>query len=181
MASREVHLPLTNVLFDQVSDYDNGTFEYQLHHHHSQQKNNPSISPFAGPSALTHQRFVDNFQGPMTALDLTYSLDLSSEIIPIFNLERRDHAGRTYLMNNYLLNFLQTGKEKRVIVDNDIDRSNTYRYLSRPLDGMLSMSESLKSISHVSPDEFRSISNRIGDISTNFNKIFDVAMKRGVK
>jgi len=35
--NQEQILPFSNVSFTQSSDYDNGTFEYNLHHHHSQQ------------------------------------------------------------------------------------------------------------------------------------------------
>ena len=51
----ECCLPVSGVSFTHSVDYDEGTFEYQLHHHYSQQKQNPSISPFAGLSGLTHE------------------------------------------------------------------------------------------------------------------------------
>jgi hypothetical protein len=71
-------LPFSNISFaQQNADYDNGSFEYHLHHHQSQQTLNLSISSFADLFGLTHQGLMSNYNLINGSWDLVYDLDLS--------------------------------------------------------------------------------------------------------
>ncbi|CAF1166012.1 unnamed protein product [Adineta steineri] len=137
--SQEYILPLSNISFEQPSDYDNGTFEYNIHHHHSQQTQNPSISPFVGPSGLTHDKFMSNYNPTVGSWNLACDLDLSSRIVPYVDIDAHDHTNSSYYLNSYALDFFRHGSEKLLISENEIDRSETYSLLS-------SFSSTLKSI-----------------------------------
>jgi hypothetical protein len=113
-------LPLSNISFAGSIDYDNGTFEYDLHHHYSQQPQNPSISPFAGPSGLTHQQFMSNYNPTVGSWDLAYDLDLSPRIIPFVDIDCRDHTNSTYYLNSYALDFFIIGSEKLLHAENQL-------------------------------------------------------------
>jgi hypothetical protein len=118
--NQEYSLPFSNVPFIQSSDYDNGTFEYNLHHHHSQQSQNPSISPFAGPSGLTHEKFMSNYNPTVGSWDLAYDLDLSPRIVPYVDIDARDHSNSSYCLNSYALDFFEHGSEASLITQNQI-------------------------------------------------------------
>jgi hypothetical protein len=122
-------LPFSNTSFIQNCDYDQGTFEYRLHHHHSQQAHNPSISPFAGPSGLTHQQFMSNYNSVLGSWDLAYDLDLSPEIVPYVDVESCDHTGTTYHLNSYGLDFFQFGSERLLMTENGLSAGDTYQLL----------------------------------------------------
>ncbi|CAF4439508.1 unnamed protein product, partial [Rotaria magnacalcarata] len=79
------------------------TFEYNLHHHQSQQINNPSISPFASLSGLTHERFMSNYNATMGSWDLAYNLDFSPKVVPYVDIDCRDHTNTAYHLNSYAL------------------------------------------------------------------------------
>ena len=100
------------------TDYDQGTFEYQLHHHDSQQKHNPSISRFAAPSGLTHRSFMSN-----------YDLDLSTEVLPLADVEFRDYTNATYHLNSCALDFFKIGSETLLITENGLSTGDTYTLL----------------------------------------------------
>ena len=123
-------LPFTNVSFSREDfDYDNGSFEYQLHHHQSQQTQNPSISPFAGLSGLNHQNFLSNYNSNNVSWDLAYDLDLSSKIVPFVDIDCRDHTNTSYYLNSYAFDFYQHGSEKLLIAENELNAGDTYNLL----------------------------------------------------
>ena len=126
---QEQILPFSGDSFVQGSEYDQGTFEYHLHHHHSQQKHNPSISPFAAPSGLTHQSFVSNYNATLGSWDLAYDLDLSPEVLPLADVECRDHTNATYHLNSYALDFFKLGSETLLITENGLSTGDTYTLL----------------------------------------------------
>ena len=139
-------LPFSNISFDQLSDYDNGSFEYNLHHHHSQQSQNPSISPFAGPSGLTHEQFMSNYNPSIGSWDLAYDLDLSPRILPFIDIDTRDHINASYYLNSYALDFFRNGSERFLISENGLDRSETYHLLSDFLVSLTSIKTSFVNI-----------------------------------
>ncbi len=123
-------LPFSNISFaQQSSDYDDGSFEYHLHHHQSQQTQNPSISPFAGLSGLTHQRLMSNYNPINGSWDLVYDLDLSSKIVPFVDIDCRDHTNTAYHLNSYALDFYRHGSEKLLIMENELNPGDTYSIL----------------------------------------------------
>lgn len=127
--NQECTLPLSNVEFLPSSDYDNGTFEYTLHHHHSQQSQNPSISPFVGPSGLTHQQYMSNYNPTVASWDLAYNLDLSPRIVPFVDIDAHDHTNASYYLNSYALDYFRHGSEKVLHAENDLSRGQVYSLL----------------------------------------------------
>lgn len=177
---QEYILPFSDISFEQLSDYDNGTFEYNLHHHYSQQKQNPSISPFAGPSGLTHNEFLSNFNPSIGSWDLAYNLDLSSRIVPYVDIDNCDHTNSSYYLNSYALDFLKHGSEKLLMSENEIDRGETYNLLSDFLKILTSLRTSLH---HVFEDElkqpnnndrvfFKPLAKKFHDIQNQFSSKF---------
>ena len=126
---REQILPFSNVSFAVQPDYDPGTFEYHLHHHHSLQTLNPSISPFAGPSGLTHERVMANYNPIAASWDLAYDLDLSTKVVPFVDVDCRDHTNTAYYLNSYGLDFFKDGSEKLLITENELKPGDTYQLL----------------------------------------------------
>ncbi|CAF0901849.1 unnamed protein product [Rotaria sordida] len=126
---QEEILPFSNISFSQKSDYDNGTFEYNLHHHQSQQITNPSISPFAGLSGLTHEQFMSNYNSIISSWDLVYDLDLSPKVIPFVDIDCRDHTNTSYHLNSYGLDFFKQGSETSLINENGLSPGDTYSLL----------------------------------------------------
>ena len=126
---QEQSLPFSNVSFAIQPDYDPGTFEYQLHHHHSLQSHNPSISPFAGPSGLTHERVMSNYNPIAATWDLAYDLDLSPQIVPFVDVDCRDHTNTAYYLNSYALDFFKDGSEKLLIRENGLKSGDTHQLL----------------------------------------------------
>jgi hypothetical protein len=122
-------LPFSNISFSQSLDYDDGSFEYNLHHHQSQQIQNPSISPFAGVSGLTHERFMENYNPIIGSWDLVYDLDLSSKVVPFVDIDCRDHTNTAYNLNSYALDFFNHGSEKLLILENELNSGDTYNLL----------------------------------------------------
>jgi hypothetical protein len=122
--------PFSNISFAQNSEYDHGTFEYELHHHHhSLQIQNPSISPFAGPSGLTHERFMSNYNPIIGSWDLAYDLDLSPQIVPFVDVDCRDHTNTAYHLNSYALDFFKQGSETSLIIENELNPGDIYNLL----------------------------------------------------
>jgi hypothetical protein len=110
-------LPFSNISFvQQSSDYDDGSFEYHLHHHQSQQTQNSSISPFVSLSGLTHQILMSNYNPINDSWDLVYDLDLSSKIVQFVDIDCRDHTNTAYHLNSYALDFYRRGSEKLLIM-----------------------------------------------------------------
>ncbi|CAF4982124.1 unnamed protein product [Rotaria sp. Silwood1] len=144
--NQEYLLPFSNVSFIQSSDYDNGTFEYYLHHHYSQQSKNVSISSFAGPSGLTHEQFMSNYNPTIGSWDLAYDLDLSPRTIPYVDIDARDHTNSSYYLNSYALDFFRHGSERLLISENEIDRSETYNFASSFFHSLASIKTSLNTI-----------------------------------
>ncbi|CAF1144509.1 unnamed protein product [Rotaria sordida] len=126
--NQEQILPFSNVSFFQSSDYDNGTFEYNLHHHYSQQSQNPSISPFTAPSALTHEKFMSNYNPTVSSWDLAYDLDLSPRIVPFVDIDARDHTNSAYYLNSYAVDFFNHGSEASIIKENQINPARIHIY-----------------------------------------------------
>ncbi|CAM4769547.1 unnamed protein product [Rotaria magnacalcarata] len=126
---REETLPFSNISFSERSDYDDGTFEYNLHHHQSQQINNPSISPFASLSGLTHERFMSNYNATMGSWDLAYNLDFSPKVVPYVDIDCRDHTNTAYHLNSYALDFFKQGSEQSLIAENELSPGDTYNLL----------------------------------------------------
>jgi hypothetical protein len=154
--NQEYSLPFSNVSFLQSSDYDNGTFEYNLHHHYSQQTHNPSISPFAGPSGLTHQQFMTNYNPSVGSWDLAYDLDLSPRIVPYVDIDARDHTNSSYYLNSYALDFFRHGSERLLMSENELDRGETYHLLS---DFLVSLTSIKTSLTNIIEDEIKQTSN----------------------
>lgn len=127
---QEFLLPFSQISFEQSSDYENGTFEYQLHHHHSQQSHNPSISPFAAPSGLTHQQFMCNYHSTTGSWDLACDLDLSPRLVPYVDIDACDQTNSSYYLNSYALDYFKHGSERLLISENQLDRGETYHSLS---------------------------------------------------
>ncbi|UJR12134.1 hypothetical protein I4U23_016311 [Adineta vaga] len=122
-------LPLSNVSFDLSSDYDNGTFEYNLHHHYSQQSIHSSISPFAGLSGLTHEKFMFNYNSSTNSWDLAYDLNLSPRIVPFIDISAHDHTNSAYYLNSYALDFYKHGSERLLITENQLASGDVYNLL----------------------------------------------------
>ncbi|CAF4706532.1 unnamed protein product [Rotaria sp. Silwood1] len=139
-------LPFSNISFAQTKDYDNGTFEYNLHYHQSQQIQNPSISPFAGLSGLTHENLMLNYNSIVSSWDLVYHLDLSPKIIPFIDIDCRDHTNTTYHLNSYGLDFFKQGSEASLINENELSPGDTYSLLSDLHFVLLCVKESLEII-----------------------------------
>jgi len=169
-------LPFSQISFDQSSDYDDGTFEYQLHHSHSQQSQNPSISPFAAPSGLTHQQFMCNYTPSAASWDLAYDLDLSPRLVPFVDVDACDHTNSPYYLNSYALDFFKHGSERLIIAENGLDRGETYHALS---DFLFSLTSMKKSFDHILDNEMKQAGNndlvffkplvkKISDIQQNF-------------
>jgi hypothetical protein len=173
-------LPFSNISFNQPSDYDQGTLEYQLHHHHSQQTQNPSISPFAGPSGLTHEQFMSNYNPNIGSWDLAYDLDLSPRIVPFVDIDAYDHTNSAYYLNSYALDFFRHGSERLLIMENGLDRGETYHLLLDFLQILTSIKTSLVNIIENEVKQTRnndqkffvSIGKKISDIQENFSSKF---------
>ncbi|CAF0855267.1 unnamed protein product [Adineta steineri] len=112
-SGQEYVLPFSNISFTDQAVYDNGTFEYDLHHHRSQQTQNPSISPFAGPSGLTHEKYMSNYNSVVGSWDLAFNLDLSTRTVPFADLDCRDHTNSITV----------TGRRKRIAIRRYIQSS----------------------------------------------------------
>ena len=154
---QEEILPFSNISFVQNNDYDNGTFEYNLHHHHSQQKHNPSISPFAGISGLTHEQFMLNYNSIISSWDLAYNLNLSTKVIPFIDVDCRDHSNTPYHLNSYGLDFFKHGSESSLITENKISPGETYSLL---LDLHLVLSSVKTSLEVIIENEKHDANNR---------------------
>ncbi|CAF0733868.1 unnamed protein product [Adineta steineri] len=123
-------LPFSNISFAQNIDYDNGTFEYQLHHHYSQQRQKSlSISPFAALSGLTHEKYMSNYNPIIGSWDLVYDLDLSPKVVPFFDINCCDHTNTAYHLNSYVLDFYKHGSEALIIMENGLNSGDTYNLL----------------------------------------------------
>ncbi|CAM4889645.1 unnamed protein product [Rotaria socialis] len=146
---REETLPFSNISFSEQSDYDDGTFEYNLHHHQSQQINNPSISPFASLSGLTHERFMSNYNATIGSWDLAYNLDFSPKLVPYVDIDCRDHTNTAYHLNSYALDFFKQGSEKSLIAENELSPGDTYNLLFDIHLVLSSVKTSLESLSTV--------------------------------
>ncbi|CAF1084617.1 unnamed protein product [Adineta steineri] len=175
-------LPFSNISFIQNFDYDNGTFEYNLHHHYSQQTYNPSISPFAAVSGLTHEKFILNYNPIIGSWDLVYDLDLSSKIVPFVDLDCCDHTNTAYYMNSYALDFFKHGSQTLLNLENELNPGDIYNYL---LDFNLVLSSIKTSLEVIIENErkqttsddldfsvplYQSISNLQSIFSSNFNR-----------
>lgn len=125
----ECCLPVSGVSFTHSVDYDDGTFEYQLHHHYSQQIQNPSISPFAGLSGLTHEKFMSNYHSNTCSWDLFCDLNLSDRVVPYLDLECRDHTNVPYRINSYALDFYRIGSDRLLEEENELQSGNIYNHL----------------------------------------------------
>ena len=123
-------LPFSEISFAQdTSEYDNGSFEYNLHHHQSQQERNPSISPFAGPSGLTHATFMSNYNPTIGSWDLVYNLDLTTNVVPFVDIDSRDHTNAGYYLNSYALDFFKHGSQTMLIIENKLNEGDIYNLL----------------------------------------------------
>jgi hypothetical protein len=170
--NQEQVLPFSNVSFIQPSDYDNGTFEYNLHHHHSQQSQNPSISPFAGPSALTHEQFMTNYNPTVSSWDLAYDLDLSPRIVPFVDIDARDHTNAAYYLNSYAVDFFKHGSETSLITENQISSGDTNSLLLDFLLVLSSIRTSLEII--IRHEEKQETNNDLQFFQPLFKKITNV-------
>ncbi|CAF1179344.1 unnamed protein product [Adineta steineri] len=149
-------LPFSNVSFYSSSDYDNGSFEYDLHHSRSQQSKNPSISPFAGLSGLTHEQFMLNYNPSVGSWDLAYDLDLSPRIIPFIDIDARDHTNSAYYLNSYALDFFKHGSETSLIKENDLKPGDIYNLL---LDFFLTLSSIKTSLQIILDNENKQVTD----------------------
>ncbi|UJR27241.1 hypothetical protein I4U23_008536 [Adineta vaga] len=182
---QEYTLPLSSISFNQSSDYDNGTLEYNLHHHVSQQTQNPSISPFVGPSGLTHEKFMSNYNPTNSSWDLAYNLDLSPRIVPFVEIEAQDHTNSSYYMNSYAYDFFRHGSDKFLMSENEIDRGETYYLLSNFRNTLTSITTSIAEImasdirNATNNDSafFKQLSKKFSDIHSMFSSKFDREFK----
>ncbi|CAF1056751.1 unnamed protein product [Adineta ricciae] len=127
---QEEVLPFSSISFAQTMDYDNGTFEYRLHHHYSQQMQNPtSISPFAALSGLTHEKYMSRYNPIIGSWDLIYDIDLSSKVVPFIDIDCCDHTNTAYHLNSYAFDFYKHGSEKLLIMENWLNAGDTYNLL----------------------------------------------------
>ena len=180
----ESSLPMSGISFAHPTDCNDGTFEYQLRHHYSQQSQNPSISPFAGLSGLTHERFMSNYHSNIGSWDLVCDLDLSDRVVPYLDIHCRDHTNATYRLNSYALDFFQMGSERLLEEENELQSGDIYNCL---LDFQLVLSSITTSLEiilsnggkRVAPAEFNllqplySTMKRIHDIySEKFSKAY---------
>jgi hypothetical protein len=118
---QEQILPFSGDSVVQGSDYDQGSFEYHLHHHHSQQQHNPS--------GLTHRSFMFNYNSTIGSWDLAYDLDLSPEVVPLADVECHDDTNAMYHLNSYALDFCKLGSEALLIAENGLSTGDTYALL----------------------------------------------------
>ena len=184
MKDAEKNLPLSQVSFAEPSDYDDGSFEYNLHHHRSRQTMNPTISPFAALSGLTHEKFISNLHGPMQSLDLAVPVDVSSKMIPIIDIEQRDQNNRKYQLNNYLMNFYRYGTEEIMLIENDFDLNDTYQAILTHQNAFSSITKSLSFILKNSPNEHsetfcKTLMRLFEPINKRLSVQFELAFTRG--
>jgi hypothetical protein len=166
--NQEQILPFSNVSFFQSSDYDNGTFEYALHRHYSQQSLNPSISPFSFPSGLTHEKFMSNYNPAFGSWDLAYDIDLSARIVPFVDVDARDHTNSAYYLNSYAVDFFNHGSEASIIQENQLNSGDTNNLLFDYLLILSSIRTSLKVI----------IDNKNKQATTNDIQFFEPLLKK---
>ncbi|CAF1105788.1 unnamed protein product [Rotaria sp. Silwood1] len=126
---QEEILSFSNISFAQKPGYNNGTFEYNLHYHQSQEIKNPSISPFAGLSGLTHEQFLSNYNSIISSWDLVYGLDLSPKVVPFVDIDCRDHTNTSYYLNSYALDFFKQSSETSLVNENGLSPRDTYSLL----------------------------------------------------
>ncbi|UJR11193.1 hypothetical protein I4U23_015374 [Adineta vaga] len=156
--TQEEILPFSNISFTQNIDYDNGTFEYQLHHHHSQQDGNTSsISPFAALSGLTHEKYMSNYNPIVGSWDLVYDLDLSPKVVPFIDIDCCDHTNTAYHLNSYALDFYKHGSETLITTENGLNSGDTYNLL---LDFQLVLSSIKTSLEVILQHESKQVDNK---------------------
>lgn len=171
----EESLPFSQISFSQSTDYDDGTFEYQLHHHHSEQKNNPSISPFAGLSGLTHGELLRRYSPSINTWHLPFDLDLSSRIVPMIDIDAIDSNGSSYYLNSYLVDFFRHGSETKLINEYDIERDEVYQLLRGFQSILYSIDQSLRKLSAENSNDnefFRPISKKFTRLEQTFSRRF---------
>ena len=176
----EYILPYSNISFIQSSNYDNGTFEYNLQHHYFQQSRNSSISSFAGLSSLTHQQFMSNCTPSIGSWDLAYNLDLSERIVPFVGIDPHDHTNSTCYLNSYALDFFTHGSEQILMSENGLDCNDIFQLLSNFRLLLTSITQSLKTITENECQQlqksdqtfFRPLSIKLSDICSNFETRF---------
>lgn len=169
-------LPFSEISFSNATDYDNGTFEYSLHHHHSQQTSNPSISPFAALSGLTHRKFMNNYCSAVGSIDLAYELNLSTEFVPFVDIEHRDQTNTPYLLNSYALDFYLMGSERLLINENGIPEGDLFKLL---LDFLFELSSIHTSLEVILKDEQKtSISTEEMNIFSSLFNLLSPAQKQ---
>ncbi|CAF1558198.1 unnamed protein product [Didymodactylos carnosus] len=123
----------------QEADYDNGTFEYKLKHHYTQQPSS-AISPFAGLSGLTDELFMQNYNS--TSYDLAFNIDLSNRIVPfmdILNYNKTD-------LNSYAVDFYINGSEQQLLTQNRLQPGDVFVFLEDFLLILASIKTSLEVI-----------------------------------
>ncbi|CAF4617272.1 unnamed protein product, partial [Rotaria sp. Silwood2] len=81
-----------------------------------------SISPLAGPSGLTHERFMSNYNPTISSGDLSYDFDLTTRTIPYVDIDARDHTNASYYLNSYALDFYRHGSKRLLMFENELDR-----------------------------------------------------------
>ncbi|CAF4538666.1 unnamed protein product, partial [Didymodactylos carnosus] len=123
-----------------TANYDNGTFEYKLKHHYTQQPSSTSISPFSGLSGLTDEIFMNNYNS--TSYDLAYNIDLSNRIIPFMDIVDYD---KIYL-NSYAYDFFINGSERQLLNENQLQHGDIYSLLQDFLLVIASVKTSLEVI-----------------------------------
>ncbi|CAF0753138.1 unnamed protein product [Rotaria sordida] len=170
--NQEQILPFSNISFSQLSDYDNGTFEYTLHHHYSQQTLNPSISPFSAPSGLTHEKFMSNYNPTVGSWDLAYDVDLSTRIVPFIDIDIRDHTNSAYYLNSYAVDFFNHGSEASLILENQINPGETNNLLLDFLMMLSSIKTSLEII--IRNENEQATTNDIQFFQPLFEKISNI-------
>lgn len=181
---QEYLLPFSQISFHQSSDYENGTFEYQLHHHHTQQSHNPSISPFAAPSGLTHEQFMSNYHSTTGSWDLACDLDLSPRLVPYVDIDACDQTNASYYLNSFALDYFKHGSERLLMSENQLDRGETYHLLA---DFLFPLTSIRTSVDHIytqlkqikNPDQtfFKPLGIKFQDIHALFMSKFQKEFK----
>ncbi|CAF0876905.1 unnamed protein product [Adineta steineri] len=114
-------LPLSNINFKTSDIYDPGTFEYQLHYHYTWQEKT-FLTPFSGVSGISNDDYLNKYNS--LSYDLAYDLDISSQIIPYFEIDN------IYRCNSYAYDFYNHGSKTDIINENLIPLGDIYTVLN---------------------------------------------------
>jgi hypothetical protein len=148
-----------------------------LKHHYTQQPSS-AISPFAGLSGLTDEKFMHNYNS--TSYDLAFNIDLSNKIVPFMDLDDYNKMN----LNSYALDFYINGSQRQLIVENQLQAGDIFSFSDDFLLLLASIKTSLEAIvmyekkqtaTETDLDFFQSIFNKFNEIHYNYKKSFNKA------